>query len=458
MRSPFGFMDRPTDAPALVEAATGRVWTQDELAAAAHSRAEALATGRRELVFCLCRGDAASAVSYLGAVRAGHAVALLDGAAGAALIEPLLDRYRPGFVVDGDTVHRRPDSGGATPAGELTVLLSTSGTTGSPKLVRLSRRSIDSNAAAIADYLALDERERAIQSLPMHYSYGLSVLNSHLAAGASVILTPANIVQMQFWSDAARWGATSFAGVPYSYAILERARLLEKAMPDTMRTLTQAGGHLAPESVVRLHDLMSARGGRVWVMYGQTEATARISFVPPEALPEKAHTIGRPIPGGRLSVRDGDEEIDEPGVEGELVYEGPNVMLGYAEEPGDLSRGDDLGGELRTGDLGSCDADGFFTVTGRTKRIAKVFGLRVNLDEVEAAAGGDGPVAAVDGGELIRLWRVPGGETNADDLRREVARRFGLSSRAFEVTNIDSLPIKDSGKVDYDALAKRASG
>ena len=178
------------------------------------------------------------------------------------------------------------------------VLLSTSGTTGSPKLVRLAHRNIEANADSIAEYLDIDERERAIQSLPIHYSYGLSVLHSHLATGASVILTPHSIMRPEFWADAARWQATSFAGVPYSYAILQRTGLLRRAMPDTMRTLTQAGGRLAPEAIVKLHELMQERGGRLFVMYGQTEATARISYVPPEALPEKAHTIGIPIPGG----------------------------------------------------------------------------------------------------------------------------------------------------------------
>jgi acyl-CoA synthetase (AMP-forming)/AMP-acid ligase II len=189
-------------------------------------------------------------------------------------------------------------------------------------------------------------------------------------------------------------------------------------------------------------------------MYGQTEATARISYVPPEALPDKANTIGVPIPRGRLSVRHNGDELAEPSAEGELVYCGPNVMLGYAEHPDDLVLGDELGGELRTGDVGTCDEDGFFRITGRIKRIAKITGLRVNLDEIEAAASVYGPVAAVDGSEQIILFRPHGARMAADDLRRELAHRFGLNSRAFAVRDIAKLPIAPSGKLDYATLLK----
>jgi acyl-CoA synthetase (AMP-forming)/AMP-acid ligase II len=352
-------------------------------------------------------------------------------------------------------IQRTVDAGEAGPGDELAVLLSTSGTTGSAKLVRLARRNIEANATSIAEYLEIDEQERAILSLPIHYSYGLSVLNSHLASGASVIITPHSIMRPDFWADAARWQATSFAGVPYSYAILERTGLLRKAIPGSMRNLTQAGGRLAPDCIVRLHELMRERGGRMWVMYGQTEATARISYVPPDALPDKAGTIGIAIPGGRLSIRVGDQETTDQGIEGELVYRGPNVMLGYASGSQDLMLGDSLKGRLQTGDLGAVDRDGFFRLTGRTKRIAKVYGLRVNLDEIEAVASAHGPVAAVDDGEQILLWRAAGAETTADELRHEMAGRFGLHSRAFAIRDIDELPLKTSGKVDYDRLAKR---
>jgi acyl-CoA synthetase (AMP-forming)/AMP-acid ligase II len=460
MGSTYAFLDEPSDAPAVVDTAAERIWTQADLAELVEATADRIRTGRRDLVFCLSGGrDFASVVGYLSGVRAGHAVAMLDGRIPADLTAALVERYRPAFVLhtaDGRELSIDKGPGGDTPpvSDELLILLSTSGTTGSPKLARLSIGAIESHTDTISQYLEIDASERAIQSLPIHFSYGLSVLNTHLGKGASVILSPHSIMQPEFWADAARWEATSFAGVPYSYAILERAALLDKAMPDSMRTLTQSGGRLAPEAIVKLHEMMTERGGRLFVMYGQTESTARMSYVPPAALPDKAHCVGIPIPDGSFTIlRDG-IETSEPEVEGEVVYRGPNVMMGYAERRDQLALADELKGVLHTGDVGVLDSDGFLRLTGRTKRIAKVYGLRVSLDEVEAAAGAHGLVAAVDGGDRIVLWRLSGSPISGDDLRLELARRFNLKSRAFAVHDLDDLPLTGRGKVDYRALAE----
>ena len=225
-------------------------------------------------------------------------------------------------------------------------------------------------------------------------------------------------------------------------------------MPDTLRTLTQSGGRLAPEAIIKLHELMEDRGGRLFVMYGQTESTARMSYVPPDWLPEKAHCVGIPIAGGSFSIRTGDGETSAPEVEGEVIFRGPNVMMGYAEQREDLARGDELDGVLHTGDVGILDADGFLRLTGRTKRIAKVYGLRVSLDEVEAAAGTYGLVAAVDGGDQIvavaavrrgDLGRGPAPRARAA-LQPELARVRGARPRRAAADG--------RGKVDYTALAE----
>ncbi|UGS38688.1 AMP-binding protein [Capillimicrobium parvum] len=377
----------------------------------------------RELVLVRCGPDALSAIGYLAALAAGHAVVLLEAGADPG---PVIERYDPRYVVEDRQVSER-DAAPAELHPDLRVLLSTSGSTGSPKLVRLTARNVLSNAEAIAEYLGIDSGERAIGSLPIPYSYGMSVLHSHLYAGASIAFTPHSVIRPEFWEDVRRHEVTSFAGVPYAYAMLERIGMRDMDLP-SLRCMTQAGGRLDPEVALRY-----AARTRFFVMYGQTEASPRIAYVPPERLAEKAGSIGIAIPGGRLRVDDG-----------EIVYEGPNVMLGYAETRADLARGDDLGGVLATGDLGHADDDGFFYVTGRLKRIAKVYGQRVNLDEVEAAV--DGPAGAVEGRDRIEVYAERGADARA------LAARFRLPPRAIRVHELERLPVRPSGKIDYAAL------
>jgi acyl-CoA synthetase (AMP-forming)/AMP-acid ligase II len=395
-----------------------RTWAADEIDAA-------FDLPGRELVLVRTRADAASAIAYLSAARAGHAVILLEADADPSAV---IAAYDPRYVITGDQVEVREDAAPADLHPDLRVLLSTSGSTGSPKLVRLTERNVRANAASIAEYLQLDAGERAIQSLPLSYSYGLSVLNSHLHAGASVAFTPHSVIRPEFWADFRRYEATSFAGVPYAYAMLERIGMRDMALP-TLQTMTQAGGRLDPEVAKRF-----AAHRRFFVMYGQTEATARIAYVPPERLADKPGSIGIAIPGGELSVEDG-----------ELVYRGPNVMMGYASQRADLARGDELGGVLHTGDLGYVDDDGFFFVTGRAKRIAKVYGQRINLDEIEAAI--DGPAGAIAGDDRIDVFAERGADARA------LAAHFRLPPRALAVHEIERLPLKSSGKIDYTALS-----
>jgi acyl-coenzyme A synthetase/AMP-(fatty) acid ligase len=307
--------------------------------------------------------------------------------------------------------------------------------------VRLSAAAVRANAASIAEFLELGPGERAVASLPLHYSYGLSVLNSHLHSGGTVVFTGESIMRPAFWQAFAAHGCTSFAGVPYAYAILRRTGFERLALP-TLRTMTQAGGRMAPDMIAAFHHHLRMRGARLVVMYGQTEATARISYVPPDRLEEKLGSIGVPIPGGRLAVD-----------AGELVYSGPNVMLGYAQRREDLALGDVQGGTLRTGDLGHADDDGYFWVTGRSKRILKLFGHRLNLDEVEERARGRGPVAAVGiDDERVVIYRERGDEPPARELARTLSRAWRVPPGAVAVRELERLPLTGAGKIDYGAL------
>ncbi len=454
------------EATALIAPADGVKLSYAELAERVESLAGRLraAAGERQLVFLAPGPDLQAVLLYLACLRADLPVCLAEPQAeplarlAGSYRPPLLlapatlatpEGYAPGPpVVPGyvAAVARAPLRGEIHP--DLALLLTTSGSTGSPKLVRLAARSLEANARAIAQYLELGPGERAIQSLPIYYSYGLSVLNSHLVAGATVVLTPHSFMRPEFWRDVDEQAATSFAGVPYMYETLHRLRF-DPARHPSLRTLTQAGGALRRELAAHVHERCRAAGARLVVMYGQTEATARISYVPPERLAEKLGSIGQPIPGGALRL----EPVDGGGGAAELVYQGPNVMLGYAESPGDLALGDVQRGVLRTGDLGTVDSEGFFTVVGRLKRFAKLFGRRVSLEDVEREVESAFPARAIatEAGERLRLCVATDEEVADDALVGHLARFLAVPPSAIVLRRMAELPLTATGKKDYKA-------
>jgi acyl-CoA synthetase (AMP-forming)/AMP-acid ligase II len=423
---------------------------------------------RKSLVFLFCNNALSSVLAYLAAVEQGHAVALLDANLDPSLKARLLECYRPRFVWAPDStalpesraqVSRwggggswRSDAADAVIHPDLAVLLSTSGTTGSPKLVRLSRKAVESNARSIARGLGISSQERAITSLPLFYSYGLSVLNSHLCAGATTVLTNAGPVERHFWDTLRKHECSSFAGVPYTYQLLHRLGFEKFDLP-TLRVMTQAGGRLEPRLIQRFSELMSMRGGKFFVMYGQTEAAARMTILPADRLPEKLGSVGCAVTGGELTIATDVAAGGPHSGTGEVVYRGANVMLGYAESLEDLERGDELGGELHTGDLGYLDADGMLFITGRSKRIAKVFGLRVSLDEVEDMVRERGPAAVIDGGDGLLVFCTFGDDTTLQALRMDLAQRLRVHHSGLELRRVESLPISANGKIDYKRLS-----
>jgi acyl-CoA synthetase (AMP-forming)/AMP-acid ligase II/acyl carrier protein len=437
------------DRPALLTADS--VLSYTELARLVRERAHEIG-GTRRLVLLSAARNVSSVVTYLAALTSGHAVLLApedDSTAFATLAE----RYSPDVVAGASSDWRPRHTRQGTAHDlhpDLALLLSTSGSTGSAKLVRLSHDNVRANASSIAEYLDIRDTDRAIASLPLHYCYGLSVLHSHLLRGAGLVLTDRSVVDPCFWELFSRHQATTFAGVPHTFALLERVGFDRMELP-SLRYLTQAGGRLGPDQVVRFAELGRRSGWDLYVMYGQTEATARMAYLPPDLATTAPGAIGRPIPGGSLRVEPV-APFDEPGV-GELVYTGPNVMLGYAERPADLSAGRVLH-ELRTGDLGRQTDDGLFEVVGRLSRFVKVLGLRVDLEHVEATLAGLG-VAAACAGTDDQLVVVAEGSPHRR-LREVAAAAAGLPKRRVRVLSVQQLPRLTSGKVDTRAVADLA--
>ena len=407
----------------------------------------------RTLIAIECENSLPSVTGYLGALRCGFPALLIAAGLDQRLRSNLYARYGITRILGPHGVWQAQGNSPPDVHPDLALLLATSGSTGSAKLVRLSLGNLQANAESIADYLVLSCGERAITTLPMHYAYGLSVLNSHLLVGATLLLTAQPVTVRGFWEMLRRYAATSIAGVPTTYTLLQRLRFEQMSLPPSLHTLTLAGGSLSPESTRWHAELAASRGQRFFVMYGQTEATARIAYVPPPRLPDKIGAIGMAIPGGQLELMDENgNPVTTVGATGELCYRGPNVMLGYATEVADLARPDIQEGFLRTGDLAWRDHEGYFFMAGRLQRFIKVFGHRIALDEVETQLRVSGHDVAVTGRDDLLVVALRGTQDSADILAADIAARYRLHHMAVKVVTIDVFPQSSTGKIRYGEL------
>lgn len=427
---------------------------------------------RKMLAFCLCSNTIPSLAGYVSMLENGIVPVMLDAGKDVELLQKLYEHYRPELVwcptnltasfIGAESLFSwgtytlsrcSHNMGRAVLHPDLAVLLTTSGSTGSPKLVRLSYGNLQSNAESIAEYLNITSEERPITSLPMYYSYGLSVLNSHLIKGTTILLTDKSVIQKEFWTFAKEQKATSLAGVPYTYEMLRRLRIFRMDLP-YLKTMTQAGGKLNADLAKEYIGQAAMTGKRFIVMYGQTEATARMSYLPWEHAAEKYASIGIAIPGGCFMLTDADgNEITHSDTDGELVYKGPNVSMGYAECIEDLGKSDENHGILHTGDIARRDSDGYYYITGRLKRFVKIWGNRCNLDAIEqlvksittscACAGVDDKITVFVTREGLDL-----------SIKNYLSEKTGLNVRAFAVKVIDAIPKNPSGKVLYSELQK----
>jgi len=430
----------------------------------------------RCLVFSLCSNSAGSIAGYTGFLNNRIVPLLLSSNMDMSLLKALIDTYLPAYIwapqdmsslLPGRAVFSALDyaliqtgfekSYPLHP--ELGLLLTTSGSTGSPKLVRQSYHNIKSNMKAIVQCLGLNETERPITTLPMNYTYGLSIINSHLYCGATILLTSVPIFDKRFWDFFNKHQGTSFGGVPFTYEMLDKTGFFRLNLP-TLRTMTQAGGKLPVELQKKFVAWANNNGVRFVVMYGATEATARMSYLPPDKAAEKPGSIGIPIPGGKFFLLDENGlVITEPGQPGTLVYEGDNVTLGYAECGEDLIKGDENCGRLETGDVARFDEDGYFYIVGRKKRFLKIFGNRINLDEVEKLIDTRcGHVDCACAGTDERLYVFITDDAHKPEIDRLLFEKVGLNRATYRIVKLDSIPRNDAGKVLYSQLSQYCEG
>lgn len=447
--------------------------TYEELEQAGNELAEIVG---RCLVFSLCTNSIGSVVGYTGFIQNKTVPLLLSAHLDKKLLLSLADTYHPSYFwypdkvdileagITGKVVFEKYgyrllksdySDKDQTLYPKLALLLTTSGSTGSPKLVRQSYENIRTNTNQIVEYLKIDSLERPVTTLPMNYTYGLSIINSHLMAGASICLTDSTIMQKEFWNFLKEKKCTSFAGVPYTYEMLDKLRFYRMELP-YLKTMTQAGGKLSTELHKKFAEYAFQSNKNFVVMYGQCEATARMGYLPPKYALQKQGSMGIAIPEGQfMLIDDAGNEILESNVSGELVYEGKNVTLGYAQKREDLANGDEFGGKLKTGDLAKRDADGFYYIVGRKKRFLKIYGNRVNLDEVEKLIKNSYhqlECACCGTDDHMNIFITE--ETAADTIKAFAAQKTGLNPAAFHVYVIENIPKNEAGKTLYGELDK----
>ena len=448
----------------------GERLSYEELIGGTNSFANAVPQ-KQGLLFCLCENRIGSLVGYIACMEHHIPIVLLDGSKEISVLKNLTEIYQPEYIwaetakvgeIGGENIynyasyslqqmHYEVEVEKPEINPELALCLTTSGSTGSPKFVRLSVKNVLANAESIAGYLEIDENERPVTTLPSYYSYGVSVINSHLIKGATILLTEGTVAQRDFWNFMKEHKATSIAGVPYTYEMLKMLRFFRMDLP-YLKTMTQAGGKLNKDIAKEYIEYAQSKGKRFFVMYGQTEATARMSYLPLEHALDKYASIGIAIPRGKFSLIDvNGNTIEETDVDGELVYEGPNVSLGYAECRADLAKGDENNGVLHTGDVARRDADGYYYITGRMKRFVKVWGNRCNLDATEQLVKAISTNCACVGvDDKITIFVTQQGLE--DEIIKFLVAKTGFNNRAFEVRVIDSIPVKSSGKIDYQTM------
>lgn len=429
--------------------------------------------GHRCLVFCLCKNEIGAVVGYVSFIEHRVVPVLLNSNLDQELLDSLIKTYKPAYLwLPKDLTDSFPNMAVSYEAwdyvlikthfqeeyplyDELCLMLTTSGSTGSPKFVRQSYANVRDNALSIVKYLKLTADERPITTLPMNYTYGLSIINSHFFVGAALLVTEKGLMQKEFWSFFKEQQATSFGGVPYTYEMLDKLRFYRMNLP-SLKYMTQAGGKITLELHKKFAEYAVKTEKKFIVMYGQCEATARMGYLPSEMALEKCGSMGISIPGGSFYLIDENgQHITEPFATGELVYEGTNVTLGYAECGKDLIKGDEREGVLQTGDMAQMDDDGYYYIVGRKKRFLKIYGNRVNLDEIDRMIKGHfNHVDCASAGIDDHMYLFITDQAVADGVKEFVVSKTKLNPAAFKTIVIDEIPKSAAGKTLYKELTK----
>jgi len=422
----------------------------------------------KSLVFLLAGNNKETLISYLSLLKSDSVIVFINENTKHTTLENLITIYKPNYIFGNKNkiktdkkynVHsthfdyfllKLRNKNKIRINNNLKIMMPTSGSTGSKKYVRISELNLISNTKSIIDYLSISSKDVAITTLPISYVYGLSIINTHLHQGASIVLNNESMINKNFWKNLNKYKVNNFNGVPYTYEILNKLKF-DKLNLKNIKYFTQAGGKLNENLSKKIIDYCKKENKKFFTMYGAAEATARMSYVPWNHASNKIGSIGITVKGGRLWIEKDEKKIEENNTEGELVYSGKNVSMGYATNVKDLNKGDENKGILKTGDIAKKDNDNFFYIQGRKDRYVKIFGNRVNLFELEEIISSINikSICLTNSPNKINIYAVSDKKNNKD-LVELLNKNTELHPNIFIITNVKNLPINQNFKTNYN--------
>ncbi len=425
----------------------------------------------RSLIFLISQNSVASIISYISSIKNNCVVMLVDIKTNVSDISKLITSYEPSFIIAPIdwmknynknkfkilqnlyeySIYKTEYNVSPFLHKDLSVLLPTSGSMGSPKFVRLSKINLKSNADSIIKYLNIDSSQRSITNMPFNYSYMLSIINTFIESGASIYVTKNSIMQKDFWKEFCENKITSLSAVPYIFEMLIKLGL-KNLSTSNLNILTHAGGKLDINSAKKIIEFCKEQGIKFISMYGQTEASPRMAYLDWKDCSKKIGSIGKAIPFTEIWLeKDNGEKIQNPNEIGELIFRGRNVSMGYSKSIKDLEKKDENKGILKTGDLAYFDNEGYFYIKGRKNRIVKVFGNRFNLDEIEEKMKKTNfEIFCKEINDKLYIFFEKNFEFK--DVLNKISQITGQNKIAFNCIKVKELPRTSSGKIDYIKL------
>lgn len=418
---------------------------------------------KKSLIFILSSNSLDSILVYLASLKHNCVCLLLDNDIIDKTLNKLIKKYKPNYIftdklnkiedyeklisLSKNIILKKKNNKNINFFSKLSLLLTTSGSTGSPKLARISLDNLISNANSIAKYSKIKSSDIMITTLNPAYSFGLSMINSHLAKGAKIVLNKDTIISNSFWNKLEKFRISTIGGVPFMYEVFDRLKIFEKKI--FIKNFLQAGGPLKINLQKKFSKICKKEKINFYIMYGQTEASPRISYLPTKNFSKKLGSIGIPIPGGKIRIiNEEGNKITKPNIIGELEFQGDNVFLGYANNLNDLKKGDENKGILKTGDIAYKDKDNYYFISGRKKRIVKIFGKRINLDDLEKSINrlkiNNACISSND-----KLIIFIDEKKNTIRIKKILLKNMKLNKVSFEIIYITNIPRLKNGKINY---------